>query len=64
MTKTRFNNIRKYVTATMAKNEARGDDLWWPLRGRRRAIQRQAPCAAAHGAGVRDGCWKPARERQ
>ena len=33
MALTRFEDIRKYVTATTAKNDARGDDPWWPVRG-------------------------------
>ena len=33
MALTRFKDIRRYVTATMAKNDARDDDPWWPLRG-------------------------------
>ena len=33
MALTRFKNICKYVTATMAKYNARDTDAWWPLRG-------------------------------
>ncbi len=50
MAKTRFKDIRKCVIATMAKNEAGGDDPWWPVRGsverfnaKRRALLRTVP---------------------
>ena len=50
MALTRFKDIRRYVTATMAKNDARDDDPWWPLRGgverfnaKRRALLRTVP---------------------
>ena len=50
MALTRFKDIRKYVTATMAKYEARETDAWWPLRGgverfnaKRHALLRTVP---------------------
>ena len=50
MALTRVKQIRKYVTATMAKNEARDTEAWWPLQGgverfnaKRRALPRTVP---------------------
>ena len=50
MALTRFKDIRRHVTATMAKNEAARVDPWWPLRGgverfnaKRRALLRTVP---------------------
>ena len=63
MSRTRFEDIRKHIPATIAKNEAHGSDPWWRLRGgverfnkKRRALMQTVP------VGVLDesmSAWRP-----
>ena len=63
MSAIRFRHIRKYVAATIAKNEAHGSYPWWQLRGgverfnkKRRAVLQTVP------VGVLDesmSAWRP-----
>ena len=50
MSRTRFEDIRKHIPATIAKKEAHGSDPWWQLRGgverfnkKRRALLHTVP---------------------
>ena len=68
MALTRFKDIRKYVTATMAKNDARDDDPWWPLRGgverfnaKRRALLRTVPVCVLDES---MSAWRPRTTKQ
>ena len=68
MALTRFKDIRKYVTATMAKNDARDDDPWWPLRcgverfnAKRRALLRTVPVCVLDES---MSAWRPRTTKQ
>jgi hypothetical protein len=68
MSLTRFRDIRKYVTETMAKNEAGYTDAWWWLRGgverfnaKRRALLRTVPvCVLDESMST----WRPRTTKQ